>query len=95
MIRLYPPLYSQGIVFIAAGFETTASCLSTICYSLARNPDVFQTLLEEVDDITEKFDGVVNHETITDMPYLDACIKVSNIGDCSERDLTIYRRISE
>ena len=66
--------YWKGIIFIAAGFETTANTLSTLCYNLARNPDVLQTLLDEVDDITEKFDGVVNHETISDMVYLEACI---------------------
>ena len=68
----------QGIIFIAAGFETTSSCLSTLCYNLARNPDVLENLLEEVDEITEKFDGVVDHETIADMPFLEACIKVVN-----------------
>ena len=67
----------QGIIFIAAGFETTSNTLSTLCYNLARYPDVLNTLLEEVDEITDKFDGVVDHETIADMPYLDACIKVS------------------
>jgi len=65
----------QGIIFLAAGFETTSNSLSTLCYNLARHPDVLNTLLQEVDEITEKFDGVVNHETIADMPYLDACIK--------------------
>ena len=29
-----------------------------------------------MNDITEKFDGVVNHETISEMMYLEACIKV-------------------
>ena len=61
---------------LAAGFETTSNTLSTLCYNLARYPDVLNTLLQEVDEITEKFDGVVDHETIADMPYLDACIKV-------------------
>jgi len=65
----------QGIIFIAAGFETTSNCLSTLCYNLARYPHVLKTLLEEVDDITEKFNGQVDHETITDMPFLEACIK--------------------
>ena len=35
-----------------------------------------ETLLGEVDTILAKHDGVVNHETIADMPYLEACIKV-------------------
>ena len=36
-----------------------------------------ETLLSEVDTILEEHDGVINHETIADMPYLEACIKVS------------------
>ena len=86
--------YWKGIIFIAAGFETTANTLSTLCYNLARNPDVLQTLLDEVDDITEKFDGVVNHETISDMVYLEACIKVqTEAGPLRESELTFVRKI--
>ena len=36
-----------------------------------------ETLLREVDTVLEEHNGVVNHETIADMPYLEACIKVS------------------
>ena len=64
----------QGIIFIAAGFETTSNTLSTLCYNLARYPNVLNTLLEEVDEITDKFDGVVDHETIADMEYLEAVV---------------------
>ena len=58
-----------------AGFETTSNTLSTLCYNLARHPDILDTLIEEVDEVFDKFGGVVNHETISEMPYLDACIK--------------------
>ena len=36
-----------------------------------------ESLLREVDTVLEEHDGVVNHETIADMPYLEACIKVT------------------
>ena len=58
-----------------AGFETTSNTLSTLCYNLARHPDILDTLIEEVDEVFDKFGGVVNHETISEMPYLEACIK--------------------
>ena len=67
----------QGIAFIAAGFETTATTLTSLSLTLAKNPPVLEALLQEVDTILEDHDGVVNHETIADMPYLEACIKVS------------------
>ena len=31
--------------------------------------------MQEVDETVERFDGVVDHDTISDMPYLEACIK--------------------
>jgi len=65
----------QGIIFIAAGFETTSNTLSTLCYNLAKHPDVLDTLITEVDEVFDQFDGVVNHETISEMPFLEACIK--------------------
>ena len=33
------------------------------------------TLVEEVDEVLEAHEGRLDHETITDMPYLEACIK--------------------
>ena len=66
-------------MFLGAGFETTSNTLTTLCLNLAKHPQVLDSLLEEVDEVIERFDGVVNHETINDMPYLDACIKVRSI----------------
>jgi len=65
----------QSIVFLLAGFETTSNTLASLTYHLAKNPEVQETLIEEVDDVLEAHDGKVDHETITDMPYLEACIK--------------------
>jgi len=65
----------QSIVFLLAGFETTSSTLSSLTYHLAKNPDVQETLVEEVDDVLEAHEGRLDHESITDMPYLEACIK--------------------
>ena len=61
---------------MAAGFETTSNTLTTLCLQLAQNQNILLNLLEEVDDVVDKFEGVVDHETIADMPYLDACLKV-------------------
>ena len=65
----------QGIIFIIAGFETTSNTLSTLCYNLAKHPDILDTLIEEVDSVFDNFGGDVNHETISEMPFLEACIK--------------------
>ena len=39
---------AQGIIFFAAGFETTSHTLSTLTYNLAMNPDV-QEKVERLD----------------------------------------------
>lgn len=65
----------QSIVFILAGFETTSNTLSTLTYHLAKNPEVQEKLVAEVEEVMEAFDGKMNHETIADMPYMEAAIK--------------------
>ena len=37
-------------VFLAAGYETTATTLSYVSYHLALNPDIQQKLREEIDE---------------------------------------------
>ncbi len=33
-------IIAQGVIFFIAGFETTANTLSTLCYNLAKYPQV-------------------------------------------------------
>ena len=33
-------IYAQGVLFFAAGFETTSNALATLTYNLARHPDI-------------------------------------------------------
>ncbi len=37
-------------IFLAAGYETTATTLSYVSYHLALNPDIQQKLREEIDE---------------------------------------------
>ena len=68
-------IIGQAIVFILAGFETTASTLSSLSYCLAKNPDVLEKLVDEVDRVVETSEGKIDQESIKEMPYLEACIK--------------------
>ena len=65
----------KAIVFILAGFETTASTLSSLSFCLGKNPEVQAKLVEEVDEVVEAYDGKIDQESIKEMPYLEACIK--------------------
>jgi len=70
-------LTAQGIIFMLAGFDTSANTLGSLTYFIVSNPQVYDLLMNEIQDKLEEFDGKVNHETVADMPYLDACIKES------------------
>jgi len=68
-------IIGQAIIFILAGFETTASTLTSLSYCLAKNPNVLEKLVEEVDGVVEASEGKIDQESIREMPYLEACIK--------------------
>ncbi|XP_054157189.1 cytochrome P450 9e2-like [Oppia nitens] len=63
-------LLATSLLFFVAGYETTATTLAHLFYSLAISPDCQQKLYEEVN----KFNGNYDYETIAQMPYLEACI---------------------
>ena len=76
--ELEPPITAdmidaQGIVFLSAGFETTANTLGSMVYLLAKNPKVQDQLLDEINNICDTAEHI-NHETIKDMHLLEAAI---------------------
>ncbi len=65
---------AQGIGFFIAGFETSSNTMSTLSYNLAMNPDVQEKIYEEIVSVAEANDGVIDHETIGQMVYLEAAV---------------------
>jgi cytochrome P450 len=63
-------ILATSFLFFIAGFETTASLLSFLFYSLALDQKCQQKLYEEV----VSFEGKFDYESIAQMPYLNACI---------------------
>jgi cytochrome P450 len=63
-------ILATSFLFFVAGFETTASLLSFLFYSLALDQECQQKLYEEVLSFKGKFD----YESTAQMSYLDACI---------------------
>ena len=68
-------LSAQPIIFFIAGFETTTNNLSTIAYNLSKYPDIQERLYQEIQDTLEKHDGKLDHDTISEMVFMDAVIQ--------------------
>ena len=67
---------AQGIVFLVAGFETTSNTMSTLTYVFAKHPEIQQRCFEEIQETISK-KKEINHETIGELHYLEACILVN------------------
>lgn len=63
-------ILANTFLFFVAGYETTASLLSHLFYSLALNEKCQQKLYEEIKQLNGKFD----YESIGQMHYLEACV---------------------
>ncbi|GAB6022642.1 hypothetical protein CHUAL_006736 [Chamberlinius hualienensis] len=63
-------LVANSILFLLAGFDTTASAISFTIYSMALNPECQQTLMEEIDQAIEKH-GKLATDVILALPYLE------------------------
>ncbi|CAG2178733.1 unnamed protein product, partial [Oppiella nova] len=66
-------IQAQGIVFFAAGYETTATLLTYCSYELALNAHIQQKLYEEM---RSSFDanGEIDYNLLARLPYLDAVL---------------------
>ncbi|CAF1072972.1 unnamed protein product [Brachionus calyciflorus] len=67
-------IFSQSMMFLLAGYETTANTLSFIAYNLARHPEVQNKLIEEVEDVLANHNGDVNYDSVNDMKYMNMVI---------------------
>lgn len=56
-------------IFVLAGSETTATALTTTLYQLAKNPDMMNTLLAEI-QAAFKSEGEINMTSVQPLKYL-------------------------
>ena len=68
-------LVATAMIFMMAGYDTTATLLSYGSYALAKNPEVQTKLQEEVDEAFADADGEFpDYSTIQALPYLDMVV---------------------
>jgi cytochrome P450 family 6 len=65
---------AQVFVFFTAGFETSASTASFCLYELAKNPQLMEKLVQEIDQELEKTNGELTYDNIHSMKFLEECI---------------------
>ena len=66
---------ANGIGFFGGGFESTSTTMSALIYSFAKYPEIQQKCYEDIEEVLTNTEDI-NHETITRMHYLEACIQV-------------------
>ena len=61
----------NGIIFLAAGYETTASLLAFMTYCLATNPECQERVFKEIDEIIGSTDNAFSYDNVQKLDYLE------------------------
>lgn len=70
-------MVAQSVLFIVAGYDTTASLLAFSSLLLAKNKDQQVRLREEVQQVVEEHGGLT-YQAIMEAKLLDACLQGEN-----------------
>ncbi|XP_052815529.1 cytochrome P450 3A24-like isoform X2 [Mya arenaria] len=62
-------ILSNSIIFMLAGFDTTATSIAWVLYELALNPDVQEKLIDSIDQ--EIGDSELSYDNVFTMQYMD------------------------
>ena len=68
---------AQCVIFIAAGYETTGSVLSFTSYLLAKNTDIQDRLVGEIQAYLTEHPDATPYEKALSVPYLDCVVQES------------------
>ena len=63
---------ATSIMFLLAGYDTTANALSFAFYLLAKNPECQERLRKEMQEMQDS-DGEITYQKLMEAKYLDAC----------------------
>ena len=65
---------AQALIFLIAGYETSAGTLSFALYELALHPEIQQRLRAEILQVLSEHDGKLTYDGMQDMSYLDRVV---------------------
>ncbi|XP_053619701.1 cytochrome P450 6B2-like [Plodia interpunctella] len=61
----------QAFAFYVAGYETSATAMTFMLYELARNVNVQDKILAEIDEVLERHNGKITYDSISDLKYME------------------------
>lgn len=61
---------AQAFTFYGAGYESSALTLTHMFYELAKNPDIQDKLIKEIDEVLERYNGELTYDALHEMTYL-------------------------
>ena len=64
-------MVANSLVFLLAGFETTATTISYMLYELSQNIDIQEKVYNEVVSTLKKHNGEINWDSLKEMTYLE------------------------
>ncbi|EZA57486.1 hypothetical protein DMN91_012503 [Ooceraea biroi] len=67
-------MVSQAFGFFFGGFDSTSTLMCFAAHEIAINPDIQETLQDEIDKVLEETNGQATYDAINNMEYLDAVV---------------------
>ncbi|XP_013140623.1 PREDICTED: cytochrome P450 6B1 [Papilio polytes] len=81
---------AQIFIFYMAGYETSATTMTYLFYELAKNPDVQDKLVAEIDEVLSRHNGNITYECLKEMTYLskvfDETLRKYPVADFTQRN---------
>ncbi|CAG2054622.1 unnamed protein product [Timema podura] len=74
--KMYEQLVFHCLEMFLAGYDTMSTTIGFCLHELAINPDIQQTLIEEINEVLKEFDGELTHGAVQKMEYLDKVLSV-------------------
>lgn len=69
---------ANAMLYMIAGYETSATTGQFAAYELALNPDIQTKAREEIQRVLAKYDGVCTYEAQNEMVYLNMILDGKN-----------------
>lgn len=73
----YEEIAAQVFIFYIAGSETSSSTIAYTIYELTQNEELMTRALNDVNATLEKHNGEMTYEAVSDMKFIDLCVKES------------------